>query len=78
MRPQGLHAHKFNCTAGASYRGINEGVDGPDSALQSSFGVRVGEGLCCLGSTGDHSGEKAGKIGHNNHKLRQDKGIINK
>lgn len=59
MRPWGLHAHKFNCTAGAFCRGINEGVDGPDSVLESSFGVRVGEGLCYLSfAAGNCSGDK--------------------
>lgn len=78
MGPWGLHAHKFNCTAGAFYGGINEGVDGPVSVLQSSFGARVGEGLCCLRSAASNfSGDMAGTIGHNNHKLRSDKGIIN-
>ena len=79
MRPWGLHAHKFNYTAGAFCRGINEGVDGPDSVLQSSFGVRVGEGLRSLGFAADDcSGDKEDIIGRNNHKLRQDKAIINR
>lgn len=75
----GLHAYKFNCTAGAFCRAINEGVDGPDSMLQSSFGVRVGEGLRSLGFAADDcSGDKEDIIRRNNHKLRQDKAIINR
>lgn len=79
MRPWGLHAYEFKCTAGAFCRGINEGVDGPDSVVESSFGVRVGEGLCSLSFAADDcSGNKEDIIGHNNHKIRQDKVIINR
>lgn len=38
MEPWGLHAHKFNCTAGAFYGGINEGVDGPASVCRVALG----------------------------------------
>lgn len=78
MRPWGLHAHKFNCTAGAFCRGINERVDGPDSVLQSSFGAR-GKGSHSLGFAADDcSGDKEDIIGCNNHKRRQDKVKINR
>lgn len=74
MRPWGLHAHKFNCTARAFCRGIIEGVDGPNPALQSSFGKRVEERLHSLGFAADDcSGDKEDIIRHNNHQLRQDK-----
>lgn len=74
MRPWGLHAHKFNCAAGALCRGIIEGVDGPDPVLQSSFGKRVGEWLHSLGFAADDcSEEKEDIIECNNHQLRQDK-----
>lgn len=79
MGAWGLHAYKFNCTIGAFCRGINEGVDGPDSVLQNSFGTRVGKGLHSLGFTADDcSGNKKNINRRNNHKLRQDKAVTNR
>lgn len=47
--------------------------------LQSSFGERVGEGLRSLGFAADGcSGDKEDIIRCNNHKLQQDKAIINR
>lgn len=75
----GLHAYKFNRTVGAFCRGINEGVDGPDSVLQNGFGTRVGKGSHSLGVAADDcSGNKKDIKGRDNHKLRQDKAVINR